>query len=125
MSQLKIDSLANQAGTASTPIADVINGSARAFVNFNGTGTVAIRASYNVSSITDFQTGVYGINFTNPMPDTNYTPAVAGNFSDTITTSPYQGPGTLGFNTTSINIVTGSNTNAQLDWLFVTCAIFR
>jgi len=45
---------------------------ARAWVNFNGTGTVAIRASGNVSSITDNGVGNYTINFTNAMPDTNY-----------------------------------------------------
>jgi len=44
----------------------------RAWVNFNGTGTVAIRASFNVSSITDNGTGNYTINFTNAMPDANY-----------------------------------------------------
>jgi hypothetical protein len=44
----------------------------RAWVNFNGTGTVAIRASFNVSSITDNGTGDYTINFTNAMPDANY-----------------------------------------------------
>jgi hypothetical protein len=44
----------------------------RAWVNFNGTGTVAIRASGNVSSITDEGTGLYTINFTNAMPDANY-----------------------------------------------------
>jgi hypothetical protein len=44
----------------------------RAWVNFNGTGTVAIRASGNVSSITDNGTGDYTINFTNAMPDANY-----------------------------------------------------
>ena len=48
----------------------------RAWVNFNGTGTVAIRASGNVSSITDIGVGLYGINFTNAMPDGNY--AIAG-----------------------------------------------
>ena len=46
----------------------------RAWVNFNGTGTVAIRASFNVSSITDNGTGDYTINFTNAMPDANYAP---------------------------------------------------
>lgn len=45
----------------------------RAWVNFNGTGTVAIRASGNVSSITDNGTGDYTVNFTNAMPDANYT----------------------------------------------------
>jgi len=44
----------------------------RAWVNFNGTGTVAIRASYNVSSITDNGTGQYTINFTTAMVDVNY-----------------------------------------------------
>ena len=45
---------------------------ARAWVNFNGTGTVAIRASGNVSSITDNGVGDYTVNFTNAMPDANY-----------------------------------------------------
>ena len=48
----------------------------RAWVNFNGTGTVAIRASGNVTSITDNGTGDYTINFTTAMPDANY--AMAG-----------------------------------------------
>jgi hypothetical protein len=44
----------------------------RAWVNFNGTGTVAIRASGNVTSITDNGTGDYTVNFTTAMPDVNY-----------------------------------------------------
>jgi hypothetical protein len=44
----------------------------KAWVNFNGTGTVAIRASFNVSSVTDNGTGDYTINFTNALSDTNY-----------------------------------------------------
>lgn len=44
----------------------------RAWVNFNGTGTVAIRASANVSSITDRNTGKYTVNFATAMPDANY-----------------------------------------------------
>jgi hypothetical protein len=44
----------------------------RAWVNFNGTGTVAIRASGNVTSITDNATGDYTVNFTTAMPDANY-----------------------------------------------------
>jgi len=45
---------------------------ARAFVNFNGTGVVAIRASGNVSSITDNGTGDYTVNFTTAMADADY-----------------------------------------------------
>jgi hypothetical protein len=44
----------------------------RAWVNFNGSGTVAIRASGNVSSITDNGTGLYTVNFTTAMSDANY-----------------------------------------------------
>ena len=50
----------------------------RAWVNFNGTGTVAIRGSGNVSSITDNGTGQYSVNMTTAMPDTNYA-ALSGN----------------------------------------------
>jgi len=46
--------------------------SCRAWCNFNGTGTVAIRASGNVSSITDNGTGAYTVNFTTAMPNANY-----------------------------------------------------
>ena len=52
----------------------------RAWVNFNGTGTVAIRASYNVSSITDRGTGDYTVNFTTAMPDANYAVTGAGQY---------------------------------------------
>lgn len=67
-----------KSGTASTPptIQDS-NGTqvgtfCRAWVNFNGTGTVAILASFNVTSITDNNTGDYTVNFTNALVDGNY-----------------------------------------------------
>ena len=56
--------------------------SARAWVNFNGTGTVAIRASGNVSSITDNGTGDYTVNFTTAMSDANYSVVTGGTRSD-------------------------------------------
>lgn len=49
----------------------------RAWVNFDGTGTPAIRASGNVSSITDSGTGIYLINFTNSMPNANYSAVIS------------------------------------------------
>jgi hypothetical protein len=73
-------------GVALTPptISDVNNVAigtfCRAWVNFNGTGTVAIRASFNVTSITDNGTGDYTVNFTNAMPDVNYSPCVSSGF---------------------------------------------
>jgi hypothetical protein len=47
----------------------------KAWVNFDGTGTVAIRQSYNVSSVTDYGTGDYGLAFTSAMPNTGYAAA--------------------------------------------------
>jgi hypothetical protein len=52
----------------------------RAWVNFNGTGTVAIRSSFNVTSITDNGVGDYTINFTTAMPDANYSFALSSTF---------------------------------------------
>ena len=51
----------------------------RAWVNFNGTGTVAIRGSGNVTSITDNGTGDYTVNFTTAISDANYTVSICEN----------------------------------------------
>jgi hypothetical protein len=56
----------------------------RAWVNFNGTGTVAIRASGNVTSITDNGTGDYTVNFTTAMPDVNYSVTTGCALSDAV-----------------------------------------
>jgi len=72
MSTAKFDTLQNAAGSKSVPVATVVDGSAKAWVNFNGTGTVAIRAAFNVTSITDAGVGTYVVNFTTAMPDANY-----------------------------------------------------
>ena len=53
------------------------SGLAKAWVNFNGTGTVAIRASFNVSSITDNGTGDYTVNFTTALADANYATVIS------------------------------------------------
>ena len=63
------------AAIASTKLSGVTS-EVKAWVNFNGRDTVAIRASFNVSSITDHGTGDYTVNFTNALTDANY--AVAG-----------------------------------------------
>lgn len=54
----------------------------RAWVNFDGTGTVAIRASGNVSSITDNGVGDHTVNFASTMPDANYSVLVTGKVTD-------------------------------------------
>jgi hypothetical protein len=49
----------------------------RSWVNFNGTGTIAIRAAFNVSSITDLGAGLFQVNFTTAMVDANYAAVAA------------------------------------------------
>ena len=102
--------------------------SARAWVNFNGTGTVAIRSSGNVSSITDNGVGNYTINFTTSMPDANYiwngtvqgdaTGNARSAFSDTADVNT----------TTSFKVKTGyssSGSSTLLDFPTVSVAVFR
>jgi hypothetical protein len=94
--------------------------SARAWVNFNGTGTVAIRASGNVSSITDNGTGDYTVNFTTAMADANYAVVANGGSASTNTTvSIGNSPTTL-----ACRVFTVSN-GSIADNLVVNVAIFR
>lgn len=71
MSTLNVSNITD--GTTTVGTSYVVNGSAKAWVNFNGTGTVAIRDSNgNVSSITDNATGDFSANLTNAFGSTNY-----------------------------------------------------
>jgi hypothetical protein len=83
MSTLVAQTISN--GTVSTSSANVIQGSARAWVNFNGTLSTPItpRSSYNVTNITKNATGDYTVNFTNALPNTNYSVAGMGQFDQT------------------------------------------
>ena len=76
----------------------------KAWVNFNGTETVAIRAAYNVSSITDNGVGDYTVNFTTAMPDANY--CVNGTSSDTPTLNTVMAVQHNAITTTSVRVVT-------------------
>jgi len=82
----------------------------RAWVNFNGTGTVAIRASFNVSSITDNGAGDYTVNFTNALPDVNYAGNVtAGANAVKLTIGAYQGTQTTSAFRVGVTNFAGSN----------------
>jgi len=70
MSEIRAATVSNLAGTG--PVTLTGQYAAKAWVNFNGTGTVAIGASGNVSSITDNGTGLYTINFTAALADTSF-----------------------------------------------------
>ena len=75
----------------------------KAWVNFNGTGTIAIRDSFNVSSITDNSTGEYTVNFQNAFADTNYC-AVASASQELNATSMPDGVNVHTYTTTSVDL---------------------
>lgn len=107
---------------------------AKAWVNFNGTGTVAIRAAGNVSSITDNGTGDYTINFTTAMPDANYVVQGCGFFSETAVSEGMYNPvairraGAGMLTASSVRIATSAQsggTPTLTDFFGVYVAIFR
>jgi len=97
----------------------------RAWVNFNGTGTVAIRASGNVSSIDDNGTGNYTVSFTTSMPDANYC-AVASTVG---TTSSANNSTTVGgdysHNASYFSFKTRHVNDYANDCNFINAAVFR
>jgi len=116
MSTLKVNTIQNTSGV------EVYT--AKAWVNFNGTGTVAIRAAGNVSSITDNSVGDYTVNFTTAMPDGNYSVnTTTSSDSTSIVTSGITGNSSV-LTTTSVRVATWS-TSAQVDRTVVAVAIFR
>ena len=131
MSTLRLTTISNQDGSATVPSQTVISGSAKAWVNFNGTGTVAIRASFNVSSITDNGTGDYTANFTTALADANYgvagTAGLSASTTYTIVCAPSQGTSPFtGFKTTTaIRFVTTNIASGVFDTSEVYLSFFR
>lgn len=100
---------------------------ARAWVNFNGTGTVAIRASGNVSSITDNGTGDYTVNFTTVMPDANYAPAF-GSSNNSSGTGRDQNIGVknnVAPTTTTLRVQVFEPNTGNVDSIYTNVTIFR
>jgi hypothetical protein len=97
----------------------------RAWVNFNGTGTVAIRGSGNVSSITDGGVGLYTINFTTAMADANY--AVPMSAEGSGSSGPLIAAPTISgtYTTSAVNINTMSYSGNNTDSQKINVAIFR
>ena len=98
----------------------------RAWVNFNGTGTVAIRASGNVSSITDVGVGEYTVNFTTAMSDANYSVSMSvmgstGTSRVTVSIPTGNTPTTSSFRMSTQD----TSTTNQYDPVYVFASIFR
>ena len=128
MSTLAANNITDAAGTGGPTLANGLtigtsplaapSGSApsytcRAWVNFNGTGTVAIREDGNVSSITDNGTANYTVNFATAMPDANYAVAGSGEYAG----GNGGGLSPIGttYSTTACNVIIRSQNGAFVD----------
>lgn len=118
MSTIKTETLSTPSN-ATVPVDTVVNGTAKAWVNFNGTGTVAIRRAFNVSSITDNGTGNYTVNFTTAMTDANYATCATGNDGNYATT--FQG--SFNQTTSAVRVLVYYGASAQ-DASVVSVSIF-
>jgi hypothetical protein len=122
MSTLVAQTISN--GTVSTSSANVIQGSAKAWVNFNGSGTVAIRSSYNVSSITDNGTGDYTVNFTNALPNANYAIAGSGGNNSAQGTNLTTPINTTAPTTTAVRVQCNQQNGGLIDVVLFNVVIF-
>lgn len=115
--------VANTPPTIQDSVGTQIGTFCRAWVNFNGTGTVAIRAAFNVSSITDNGTGDYTVNFTTAMPDENYAASMSsGNTSANarLNNVAFSAP-----TTSACRVQTRNEAQSAVDSAYVYVSIFR
>jgi len=85
MSTLQVSTIKSNSTTATVfknTVGTEIGQICKAWVNFNGTGTISIRDNFNVSSITDSGTGVYTANFSTTMPNNDYASVVSAGNND-------------------------------------------
>lgn len=95
-----------------------------AWVNFNGTGTVAIRDSHNVSSISDLGTGDYAVNFSAAMADANYSAVANYNSNNAGTTGGNDGNASCwGHATTSVRVLVCDGAGAATDAAYCSAQI--
>lgn len=105
--------------------AGIVDGAAKAWVNFNGTGTPAIRQAYNVSSLTDTATGRYYVNFTTAFADNQYCVV-----TDSTRTYDTAGNNNAGTNTCDIEagrfeVIAQYLDGTLVDWQGLHCAVYR
>jgi hypothetical protein len=118
----------NTLSTSATEADNVAKRVAKAWVNFNGTGTVAIRDDFNVSTIGDNGTGDYTVNFTTAMDNANYCVASTGKYIENAGVSTVFGVSIANFASNpaagSVRVVSGQADNStQFDFLVVCVSI--
>ena len=86
---LRVNTLTDASSGNSTAMSTINQGTAKAWANFNGTGTIATRDSFNVASLTDTATGEHEVNLSSAFSDTNYATSDASAGGSPLTSSNY------------------------------------
>tara|TARA_R100001509_G_scaffold142380_1_gene97758 strand:+ start:575 stop:952 length:378 start_codon:yes stop_codon:yes gene_type:complete len=123
MSTLKVATIQDTSGNNSSTPAQVAEGRAKAWINFNGTGTVAIRDDFNFSSVTDNGTGLYTLNFSSDLTNANYA-VVPGGTRELPESSRCHPANIDQIGTSSFDLSTHNDGSTSVDWELVTCAVF-
>ena len=125
MSEIRVTTLKDTAGSNSSTAAEIFNGRAKAWVNFDGTGTVAIRADYNVNTITDNGPGDYTVNFTTAFADANYSFALSKSEAVSEPSGYNAMVSTIGTTSSTIRVRIRYNNGVIGDDDYVCATIFR
>ena len=124
MSTLKVATIQDTSGNNSSTPEQVAQGRAKAWANFNGTGTVAIRDDFNVSSLTDNGTGDYTLTLTTATADVNGAAMVSGSRGAVPNTNFCRKSQITQLTTTTIRINTWDSASSKEDHSHVTVALF-
>ena len=125
MSTLKVNTIQNTSGGSSSTPEQIEQGRAKSWVHFNGSGTVSIYDSFNVSSITDSGTGKYIVNMSITMPNINYAVVSDGRFNtaDGLGTNIISTRRTA-FTTTTFGLRSATSSSTANDSEFVCAVVF-
>ena len=117
-SELRVTTIANNAGTESVNTTYVVNGSAKAWLKYNQ-ATPGVDNSLNVSSVTDNATAKYTINYTSNWANINYTNTTGGSFngSDGTGGSAFGPRHPTGTTSAQIMVATYGNSGTAADWV--------
>ena len=121
-SELRVNTLKDASGNNSVATSVVANGSAKAWGLINGTGTVAIRDSFNISGISDGGTGKITVSISNSMGSANYTATLRSDIDDAVQAARYYNPEIYTRAAGSFNLVTYSN-SAEEDHAYIDTAV--
>ena len=125
MSEIRATTISDTAGTG--PVTLTGQTASKAWISLNGEGTISIRGSANVSSITDFTTGTYDVNLASALTDANYslvgmsTSDTAGNYGGVMLCARTGSPPTSSF----FRLASSGDNGASVDVAYVWAAAIR